>query len=100
MIIPKNYNLSLTISKANTINEKSILNQSNSDIQIRKENNNYILDCKNTTHSKKMKTRKSKYNINQFYELIKSDKLPSLKKLEKNIHKEFKDKYKDNNLLK
>ena len=97
MIIPKNYNLSLTISKANTINEKSIVNQSNSDIKIKRENSNYILDYKSTTHSKNVKTKKSNYNINQFYEHIKSDKYPTVKKLEKNIHKKFKNKYKDNN---
>ena len=97
MIIPKNYNLSQTISKTNTINEKSIVNQSNSDIEIKRENNNYVLDYKNTTHSKNVKTKKSNYNINLFFEHIKSDKLPTVKKLEKNIHKEFKDKYKDNN---
>ena len=97
MIIPQNYNLSLTISKTNSINEKSIFNQSNSDIQIKKENNNNILDYKNTAHSKKVKTKKSNFNINQFYEHIKSDKLPTVKKLEKNIHRKFKNKYKNNN---
>ena len=80
MIIPKNYNLSLTISKTNIINEKSMNNQSNSDKKIRRESNNYILDNKNTIHSKKVKTRKSNYNINKFYKLIKSDKFPTLKK--------------------
>ena len=97
MIIPKNYNLSLTISKANTINENSMINQSNLDKQIRRENNDYILDNKNSPNSKKMKTRKSNNNINHFYELIKSDKLPTIKKLEKNIYKEFKNKYNCNN---